>query len=90
MVRYRVRPECAAENEALIGDVMSELARVAPAGLRYTVSVEEDGVTFVHVVTRSGETQLTDFAAFHAFLAGHRDRCEEGPVTTRMRVVGSY
>jgi hypothetical protein len=90
MVRYRVRPEAVSENEALIRAVMDELAQAAPSGLRYIVSVEDDGVTFVHVASRVGEAALTDFPAFQAFLADHASRCEEGPVTTRMRVVGSY
>jgi hypothetical protein len=90
MVRYRVRPEFAEVNEALVRDVMTELADRAPAGLRYTVSVEEDGVTFVHVASHDGDARLTDFPAFQAFLAEHPSRCEQGPVTTRMRVVGSY
>jgi hypothetical protein len=90
MVRYRVRPDAASENERLIRAVMAELSERAPEGLRYTVSVEEDGVTFVHVASHSGEVRLTDFPAFQAFLASHRDRCEEGPVTTQLRVVGSY
>jgi hypothetical protein len=90
MVRYRVRADAAAENERLVCAVMAELAESSPSGLRYTVAVEEDGVTFVHVASHSGDARLTDFRAFQAFVAGHGDRCVEGPVTTRMRVVGSY
>ena len=90
MVRYRVRPEAAAENERLIREVFYELAQGQPVGLRYAVSVLEDGVTFVHVALREGEAALTDFPAFRAFAAEHGERCADGPVTTRMRLVGSY
>jgi hypothetical protein len=90
MVRYRVREDAAEENAALVRAVMEELAAAGPAGLRYTVAIEDDGATFVHFALHEGEAKLTDFSAFQAFLADHASRCVEGPVTTRMRVVGAY
>ena len=35
MVRYKVKPDRAAENEALVRAVYEELARTQPAGLHY-------------------------------------------------------
>ena len=35
MVRYKVKPERVAENEALVRAVYAELARVNPDGLHY-------------------------------------------------------
>jgi hypothetical protein len=63
--------------------VMVQSASLAPAGLRYSASVMEDSVTFVHVSSHSGEARWTDLTAFQAFLADHASRCEEGPVRAR-------
>ena len=49
MVRYKVKPDRVAENEALVRAVYEELAATEPAGLRYATFRLEDGVTFVHL-----------------------------------------
>ena len=49
MVRYRVKPEMAAENERLVRAVYAELQAVKPAGLSYQTHKLADGVSFVHV-----------------------------------------
>jgi hypothetical protein len=54
MVRYRVKPEAAAENEALVRAVFAEIFAAAPEGLRYECFVLDDGVTFVHIAHSSG------------------------------------
>jgi hypothetical protein len=93
MVRYRVKPDCAAENERRISKVFEQLAREKPEGLRYASFKLEDGVTFVHVVIDeevNGGSALRDLSAFQEFGAGIPDRCEEQPVVTRLTVVGSY
>jgi hypothetical protein len=89
MVRYRVKPEAAAENEALVRAVFAELAGAGPSGLRYECFVLDDGVTFVHIAQSDG-VQLTDFAAFRAFVAGHSARVVEPPVVRELRAVGVY
>ena len=49
MVRYRVRPEEAERNEALVRAVYAELASVVPEGFAYATYKLPDGVSFVHV-----------------------------------------
>jgi hypothetical protein len=91
MVRYKVKPDRAAENEALVRAVYEELAATEPPGLRYATYRLDDGVTFVHLATVEGERNpLTDVAAFARFQADVRDRCEEPPVATELHPIGSY
>jgi len=49
IVRYRVKPERAAENEELVRAVYAELQETKPAGLRYATFQLDDGVSFVHI-----------------------------------------
>jgi hypothetical protein len=91
MVRYKVKPDRAAENEALVRAVYEELARTQPAGLHYATFALEDGVSFVHLSTLDGEdgrNPLTEVEAFARFQEGIGDRCEEGPVVAQLREVG--
>ena len=88
MVRYRVKPDRAPENEELVRAVYEELAGIAPDGFRYMTHVMEDGVSFVHIA--EGEFPLGQLESFGRFREGIPDRCEELPVTTELRQVGSY
>jgi hypothetical protein len=93
MVRYKVKPDRVEENEALVRAVYDELQRTQPAGLRYATFQLEDGRSFVHIAsveTDGGRNPLSDVAAFNEFTANARDRCEEPPVTTELREIGSY
>ncbi len=91
MVRYKVKPDRGAENEALVRAVYEELAASEPEGLRYATYRLEDGVSFVHLATVDGEhNPLAETAAFARFQADVRDRCEEPPVATELHEVGSY
>jgi len=92
MVRYQVRPDAVAENEALIRKVFDQLAREKPQGLRYQSIKLADGVSFVHVATHDAEgvNPLTQTAAFKEFVSGIRARCVEPPVTLEAQVVGTY
>jgi hypothetical protein len=91
MVRYKVKPERAAENEALVRAVYDELHRTAPAGLTYATFVLEDGVSFVHMATHDADDNpLAQVEAFRRFQEHIRDRCEEPPVVSRLREVGSF
>jgi hypothetical protein len=91
MVRYKVKPDRAEENEALVRAVYDELQRSAPAGLAYATFVLEDDVSFVHIATHDEEDNpLSHVAAFARFQQDVRDRCEEPPVVSRLREVGSY
>lgn len=93
MVRYKVKPERAAENEAFIGRVFEQLHREKPAGLRYASFKLNDGVSFIHIVSleaADGGNPLGDLAAFKAFTAQIKDRCEEPPVPLELTEIGSY
>jgi hypothetical protein len=91
MVRYKVKPDRAEENAALVRAVYEELHRTAPGGLTYATFVLEDGVSFVHVATHDGDDNpLAQVEAFQRFQEHVRDRCDEPPVVSRMREVGSY
>jgi hypothetical protein len=91
MVRYKVKPERAAENEGLVRAVYEELHETAPDGLRYATYVHEDGVSFVHVATtEEGANPLGQVGAFKRFVADIAERCDEPPVTATLREIGSY
>jgi hypothetical protein len=93
IVRYRVKPERAAENEELVRAVYAELHRTKPAGLRYATFQLDDGVSFVHLAsndTEDGQSPLSDVQAFKRFQENIDDRCEEGPVVSSVREIGSY
>ena len=93
MVRYKVKADRAAENERLIAAVFDELKRQQPAGLRYASFKLGDGVSFVHIVSHEaadGANPLTQLAAFKAFTASVRDRCEEPPVVVELHEIGAY
>jgi hypothetical protein len=91
MVRYKVKPERVAEHEGLIAGVFSELATTSPPGLRYSVYRQRDGVSFVHVAfVEAPKNPLDEVAAFKAFTANVRDRCDEPPATLEYDEVAAY
>ena len=93
IVRYRVKPELAQENERLVRAVSDELKHSAPAGLRYATFKLEDGVSFVHIAsieTADGHNPLRDVDAFKRFQANAGERQDEPAVTTELREIGSY
>jgi hypothetical protein len=93
MVRYTVKPESAATNEALVRAVYDELNRTRPAGFHYATFVLEDGMSFVHIA--SGEdaeapSPLAELAAFQEFIRGIDERSVASPVSVPIREVGSF
>jgi quinol monooxygenase YgiN len=93
IVRYKVKPDRAQENEQLIEKVFAELAQTTPAGLRYASFKGEDGVTFFHfasIETEGGANPLDDSPAFQTFQEGIRDRCDEPPEVVQLKDIGSY
>jgi hypothetical protein len=93
MVRYRVKPERAAENEALVRAVYDELERTKPLGLHYATFQLDDGVSFVHlstVDTDDGSNPLTGVEAFQRFQGQVEERCDEAPVVSTLREIGSF
>jgi len=92
MVRYRVKPGRAAENETLVRAVYDELSAAAPAGFRYATFRLDDGVTFVHLAVQDddGPGPLPQLAAFRAFVAGIGERCDEPPAVSELTRIGAF
>lgn len=91
MVRYKVKPDRVAENEALVRAVYEELSRTAPDGFRYSTYRLEDGVTFVHVAQSEQEPPaLVRLEAFKRFTEHIGERVDEAPVVTRIDTIGTY
>jgi hypothetical protein len=92
MVRYKVWPDKVATNVDLVRAVYAELHSTNPDGLRYATFQLDDGVSFIHLhsdASPDGDA-LRHVAAFGAFQEGIAERCEEAPVVTELREVGSY
>jgi L-rhamnose mutarotase len=90
MVRYKLKPEAVAENEALVRAVYDELQQTQPAGMRYATFKLDDGVSFVHVNFSDGSSSLNELESFQAFQQGIAERCDEAPKVTELTEVGSY
>ena len=90
MVRYKVKPELVADNEALVRAVYEELHETAPADFRYATFRLEDGVSFLHLAWTNGEAPLPKLAAFRRFTQHIADRCDEPPVLTELATIGAY
>jgi hypothetical protein len=92
IVRYETKPDRAEENKRLIENVFAELATVAPEGFAYASFQLDDGVSFIHVATETGEGEfrLPDLATFKEFTAGIAERCNVQPNASGATVVGSY
>ncbi|HEY3163180.1 MAG TPA: hypothetical protein VGJ71_02410 [Candidatus Limnocylindrales bacterium] len=92
MVRYKVRPDRADENVALVRAVYAQLTRERPEGLHYATFRLPDGVSFMHVVIETDQPGriLGQIEAFKAFSNDIESRCDEPPVATEITLVGSY
>ncbi len=91
IVRYKVKPDRASENQHYVEKVFEELRQNSPPGLRYATFKQNDGVTFIHLVSIETDTNpLPKLPAFQAFQAEIKERCEEQPVVTDLEEVGSY
>ena len=72
---------------------MYELGDGAPEGLRYASFRSADGLGFTHLAsieTGDGSNPLGATAAFKAFQAEIKDRCDEPPQATEVSTVGTY
>jgi len=91
MVRYKVKRDRLEEHEALIRTVFQSLKEAAPPGIRYGAFKQPDGLSFVHLAFITAEGNPLDaIAAFKAFTAGIRERCETPPETVVLTEVGAY
>jgi hypothetical protein len=79
IVCYRVKPDRAHENDALVRVVYDVLHETRPAGLRCAMLKLDDGVSFVHIAEHDdgAPNRLTRLPAFKRFRADIRDRCDE-------------
>jgi hypothetical protein len=92
MVRYKVKPERAAENEQLIRAVYEELRSSVSAGLSYATFSMDDGVSFVHIASNDtdGPSPLLEVPAFQRFQQGVGERCVEPPASVELHEIGSF
>jgi hypothetical protein len=91
MVRYKVKPDRVAENEKLVRAVYEELRHAEPAGLRYATFRLDDDLSFVHLaITEEGQSPLARVSAFKEFQQDIGARCDEAPVVTELREIGSF
>jgi hypothetical protein len=93
MVRYKVKPDRAQENEELVRAVYEELRRTRPEGLRYATFRLDDEVSFVHLAsieTEDGHNPLSEVRAFGRFQENIGDRCDEAPAATALSPVDSF
>ena len=88
LIRYRVKPERAEENQRLIEGVFRELHAKSPAQVRYLVLRLSDG-TFCHLVDDSTKT-VPNLDAFAAFQRGGAERRLDEPQQLEATVVGNY
>jgi len=86
-VRYTVKPECAAENEALARAVFAELREAEPAGAAYAVF--RNGLEFVHIfvnMAADDSAVITELPSFKAYSKDIAARCETEPEVARLSV----
>lgn len=84
MLRSTVHPEHVARTEKLVRAIIEELREVRPPGLRYAAFKLDDGVSFVHLISRRAHASLRGTRAGRSaadaaggrrarhYVAGHR------------------
>jgi hypothetical protein len=93
LLRYKTKPEHAAENERLVRAVFGEIHRVQPEGIRCSTFLLDDGLTFVNIVateTSSGLAPLGQLQAYRRIQQGKYDRFDEPPHATELHELGTY
>src|SRR5690349_3609895 len=91
LVRYQVKPERIAEHEALIRDVMAELASTTPPGIRYGAFKQPDGVSFVHLaLIDADKSPLDSSPAFQAFTERIKERIVAPPDVVELTTIGAF
>lgn len=69
-VQYKVRPEYTDTNKKNIAGVMNELKKANEDGIKYSVFISEDDVTFMHLAVFRDETEqkkLNEMESFKKF-----------------------
>ena len=67
--RYKVKPEYVAQNRLNLDSFIAALTAVSVPGLSYQVFLEEDGQTFLHLVTSEDDPSaaITGLPSFKKF-----------------------
>ena len=67
--RYTVKPEYVAQNRKNLDEFIAALSAASVPGLSYRVFLEEDGQTFLHLVTSQDDPSsvITGLASFKKF-----------------------
>ncbi|HEY3786154.1 MAG TPA: hypothetical protein VGL55_12795 [Steroidobacteraceae bacterium] len=92
VVRYRMRPETADENQRLIEAVFQELRDRPREGVRYLALRLSDDA-FVHFSiadTEDGASPIPRLEAFRSFQSELKQRCSEPPQQVDAMIVGDY
>ena len=91
--RYTVKEEYAAQNQKLISQVIEELQALGRLDISYSVFVEDDGKTFLHLLfceNEEAEEVFFRLASQQAFQAGlDASHLEVPPTMTTLRLVGA-
>jgi hypothetical protein len=90
-VEYTVREDYVKTNKENISAVMNELKGLN-AGVKYFVSIKEDGKSFVHVaISRDEESRniIPNLESFKKFQAQLKTGIESPPVSVNLEVVNS-
>ena len=92
IVRYKLKPGRAEENERLIKEVYGQLKTIKAQRFSYATYKLEDGQTFIHIARTedNGISPLSELSTFKEFQRGIKDRCEELPVVSHSTEIGSY
>jgi len=93
LLRYKTKPQHAAENERLVRAVFDEIHRARPEGIRYSTFLLDDGLTFINIVateTSSGLAPLGQLQAYQQIQQGKYDRFDEPPQVTELHELGTY
>ena len=91
--RYTVKAEYSAQNQEQICRVMDELRALRRTDIQYSVFVEDDGKTFIHLLfceNEEAEEVFFRLASQQAFQAGlDASHLEVPPKMTTLRLVGA-
>ena len=93
LISYQVKPDRVDENKRYVQNVFKELQALAPTDFKYASMLQEDGVSFVHMVSfdpDDGNGPLPELAAFKQFIDNIAERCDIPPNARVVEVVGDY
>jgi hypothetical protein len=90
MIRYRLKPDQVERNLELLRAYFEELESTPPDGVRDAAFQLEDSVSFVHLVETDAPGRFSQLEAFRAYRATLDERCDEPPVVTALREIGSF